>query len=193
MAPFLDQINDVDFVLNMDKATVNNMLIHMRNCCNQVTTPLRPNKIYIHNVDIDYTFPEEFSFIDMCKRYVDSSGIIVFQHLNNFEVVKKFLKWYPQDLGHAQHPITGDSIWHLNPFLIDMMQAEIHSLYNFRGETPNERRLLAELLNFPVVEKIPLDVENAWTENTMVYVDRRTTHGEPLSLCKFIRRNGPKV
>lgn len=150
---------------------------------------LRPNKIYVQCFDIDYTFPVNYDFIKQCMKFIDSTGFIVFNHLNNFTIVEKFIghKW--QELSKVQHPLTGDTLWHLNPFFIDMFQGKITDIYNLRGESPNERRLLAELMNYPNVGKFPLDVTNSWNNQSRIFVnnDCTITSHEPLGLCKHIK------
>lgn len=155
---------------------------------------LRQNKIYIHCVDIDYKYPDNYNFFAECEKFIKSCGIIVFEHLQNFEVVKKFIEMYKHTLTTVRHPLSGDTLWHLSPFIIDLMHIYVINIYNFRGETPNERRMLAELLGFPQIEKFPHDADNNWHEDTIVFVDNECTKKvrEPVALCKFLKKNGVK-
>ncbi|WBR61480.1 hypothetical protein [Drosophila suzukii associated hytrosavirus 1] len=197
--PFETELNNWYSLIKLSENEVNTLLKRILLHCNKLeeqmkltNVKLRPNRMFIHCVDINYEYPNDYNFIDECRKFIMSAGIIVFDHLNNFEVIKHFLIMFRQTLSKAQHPLTGDTLWHLNPFTIDMLQAEIFNIYNFRGETPNERRLLAELLNFPPSRRFPLDHENTWDMTTMVYMDPDCDNDrEPLALCKYIKKNKP--
>lgn len=179
-APYTHLLDTADKVLQIDRATMDRLLDEMVERCESLRhgVNMMPEKVYFHRLDIDYSYPPQYDVVNECKQYIRSSGIVVFNYLDNFEIVKRYLGWYTRALSRAQYPLTGDTMWHLNPFLIDMMHAEILNVYNMRGETPSERRLMAELLHVPVVGSVVVENSNG----------RRT--GEPLALCKFIRRNG---
>lgn len=194
--PFVDELTyDKLMALTVDQS--NQLISRILNECNNLqrnmrnqSITLRPNKLYIQCFDVDYLFPPDYKFINKCQEFVKSSGFIVFDHLNRFDVIRKYLTYYAGPLSRAQHPVTGDTLWHMNPFMMDMMHAEIQNLYNFRMETPNERRILAELLDFPLVQKFPEDVENLWTDISQIYVvGNCIVEREPLTLCKFIKKS----
>lgn len=195
--PFESELDNLVYLLSLSAAQVDTLLQRILRHCDQLEEQmkhsnivLRANRMFIHCVDVDYIFPDNYRFVEECRKFVASSGFIVFDHLYHFELVQKFLEMFKQALAKAQHPLTGDTLWHLNPFTIDMMQAEIFNIYNFRGETPNERRLLAELLNFPPVAQFPLDCHNTWDMESLVFVDSECDSArEPLALCRFIRKN----
>lgn len=197
VTPFEDELVSVERLLLLTDKEIENLLQRILNHCNRLRNEmingnivLRPNKIYVHCVDVDYSFPCKYNFIEACRNFIRSAGIIVFNHLDNFEIIVKFLSHFRQILSRSQHPMTGDSLWHLNPFIMDMIQTELVHMYNFRGETPNERRMLAELLKFPQVTKFPMDITNTWDMSSMVFVDKKcTTERDPLGLCKFIKKN----
>lgn len=197
VTPFEDELVSVERLLLLTDKEIENLLQRILNHCNKLRNEminenivLRPNKIYVHCVDVDYSFPYKYNFIEACRNFIRSAGIIVFNHLDNFEIIVKFLSHFRQILSRSQHPMTGDSLWHLNPFIMDMIQTELVHMYNFRGETPNERRMLAELLKFPQVTKFPMDIMNNWDMSSVVFVDKKcTTERDPLGLCKFIKKN----
>lgn len=206
--PFRSIIDNADTVMQMTRPQVEELLQKMIVRLNELhgemqksRLSLRPNRMYIHCVDIDYDYPQNYNFLVACEKFIESSGIIVFQHLQNFEIVKKYIEMY-KGVTTAQHPLTADTLWHLSPFNIDMMHVYVVNIYNFRGETPNERRMLAELLNFPQVHRMPFDVKNVWDEDSHIFVDCSNGGGgdggdettidlrEPVALCKSIRKNG---
>lgn len=198
--PFSTFVNDDDTILNLTQQQVHESINAIMKHCSELerimhtkNIKLRPNKIFVHSIDIDYDYPENYNFIKECKNFIMSSGFIVFQHLHNFEIVKKYLEIYKLNLPLARHPLTGDTLWHLSPFLIDMLHVNVINVYNFRGETPNERRLLAELLHFPQIGKFPLDIDNSWDMKSQLFVDKQEERQrEPVALCNNIRKNGRK-
>lgn len=200
--PYETVIQDADLLLSFTQEQANDLLVKFLQRYNELememnrsNIKLRPNKMYIHCVDIDYDFPDNYDFLGECRKFIKSSGVIVFQHLNNFNIIKKYLEMFKRELPTAQHPLTADTLWHLNPFNIDMLHVYVLNLYNFRGETPNERRLLAELLNFPIIGKFIFDTDNKWDMDTRIYIDQDCKDEdarEPAALCKYIRKNGAK-
>lgn len=176
--PFEHELNDINFILSSCYDVISKLLKQLNKQCDLLEKEMyekqivfRPNKIYIHCLDIDYDFPDDYNFIDTVRNFINTSGIICFNYLDNFKIVKQFLEWFQQPLCKVYHPLTGDTIWHLNPFLIDLMRVEIANIYNFRGESPNERRQMAEIFNFPAITKFQLDITNNWTMETEIYVD----------------------
>lgn len=142
---------------------------------------------------IQTTVMATYDFIGACRKYIMSSGIIAFDYLYDYEVINKYLTLYNTSLPTVQHPITGDTVWHLQPFLIDLMSAKIHNLYNFRDESPKQRRRMATQLDFPPPRKFPVDQHNVWTEWSMNFVDRRSDRvREPLALCRYIKKRMPQ-
>lgn len=200
--PFQSELENVSTLLSKNLNEIEKLVKKIYERCVQLENEMqtnritfRQNKIFIHYFDVDYVYPEDYNFIRVCKEFIKSRGILVFDHLDNFQIIKKYLELENQTLSKVQHPMTADTIWHLNPFIIDMSQAEIRFIYNFRGETPNERRNLAELMDFPSISKFPVDVTNEWDEKTMTYVDKKCDKiiREPQALCKFIKKNINKV
>lgn len=196
--PFKDELENVEGLLAKTyeeaEILIKNILDNLSALEESMTTnkiKLRPSKIFVHCIDIEYTFPEKYNFIEACRNFVQSSGIIVFDHLDKFEVIKKYLNFYKTALSQTQHPITGDTMWHLNPYTIDIFEPRIWDAYNFRDETPSERRLLAEFLDLPLIRKFPLDENNIWTQETEIYVDvkcREESTRAPLNICKYLHK-----
>lgn len=199
--PFDQVLNDVSAILALSDEQLDNLIEDMTTHCEMLKgrlrdnrIELRPNKLHIHCIDVDYIFPPNYRFVDECCNFVRCGGMIVFDHLENFEIIRRLLERPKQNLSMCSHPITGDTLWHLNPFVIDLMQAEISNVYNFRGETPNERRLLADLLRLPQVGRFPVDITNIWDMTTLVYVDSGCDMSrDPLALCRYIKRGTANV
>lgn len=194
--PFKDQLNAKN-IISFDGTHIESLTRQLLTRCEELqqqmlssSISLRANKLYIQCYDINYIYPPNYNFIEKCKDFIRSTGFIVFNHLDNFEIIRNFLSHNPTQLSRTQHPLTGDTLWHLNPFTIDMLQAEILNVYNFRGETPNERRMMAELLNLPSVTKFPQDTTNSWNNESIIFVNENCDMPrEPLALCKYIRKN----
>lgn len=195
--PFECELSNCEKILNLTDAEIEKFINQMLTKCIELEyemfekkLSLRQNKIYIRSTDVDYSYPENYDFIKACKQFIKTYGIIVFDHLENFDIIKKFLSLKGGCLSNSRNPFTGDTIWHTNPFIIEMTGAELTDIYNFRGETPNDRHFMSLLFNLPQVGTCPLDVHNLWDENTYIYVEKSCDipSRDPLSLSKFIKK-----
>lgn len=195
--PFYDDLNDFEKLLITSNEDIELLLKDIRNECIRLAKEMhikkikfRQNKMFVHCIDVDYIYPDNYNFIENCLHFIDSAGIIAFHHLNKYDLIKKLRGHFQNKLSMCKHPLTADTIWHLNPFLMDFMRVNIINVYNFRGETPTDRRSLAELMNFPTITKFPVDEHNVWDIDMPTFVDIscEKTIRDPLSLCNFIRK-----
>lgn len=196
-------IDNINYVLEASPSEIENLLYKinakLESLERQIQTEniiLRPNKIYIHDVDVEYNFPDNYNFIEKCKTFISSSGIIVFNYLGNFPVISRYLEIYGNTLSYVKHPITADTIWHLNPFIMDMycLKSFDKVIYNFRRETVEDRRFMAITFDFPPVYIFPLDEHNTWNMDSEIYLEDyateevKKTFNSPLSRAKYITK-----
>ena len=195
--PFEHELKNCEKLLNLNEDEIREFINQIMSKCNELeyqmleqNLSLRQNKIYIRSTDVDYSYPENYNFIEACKQFIQNFGIIVFDHLDNFDIINKFLSLNDGVLAKCVNPFTGDTIWHTNPFIIEMTGAELFNMFNFRGETPNDRHFMSMLFNFPQVGTCLLDIHNLWDENTYIYAEKSCDipPRDPLSLSKIIRK-----
>lgn len=198
--PFDKELDNVDNLLeNYDTADkMNSLLDRIMEKCLQLEAQmsnekitLRPNKMFIHSFDVVYEYPDDHNFMGMCHEYIKSSAVVVFQHLCNFKLIKLCLGIYDQKLSTAQHPLTGDTMWHLSPHIMDMVDASINNLYNFRDETPNQRHMMSTMFNLHPVVKFQHDIDNTWNIDTRIYVDKKLPPPpkDPMTMSRIIKRH----
>ena len=70
-----------------------------------------------------YDFPKTLDFPKAMEEYGANGGFIAFNHYNHYEITKKLLRIFPK-LGEQQFPLTGDTIWHMNPLLISDFESK---------------------------------------------------------------------
>lgn len=193
--PFVEVVtNNIEELEERDIEKLLNEFLRMcKNLQNEMKEKkisFRQNMLAIQKTDTEYSYPDGYDFIRACNEFILAGGIIAFMHLDSLNVINKCLRIFGQKLAHAKHPLTGDSIWHLSPFLMDIIQVDVYNLYNYRGETARERRAIMELFNYNQVRRLPVDKENVWDEDTITYaevVDLEEMR-DPLTLCKQIKR-----
>lgn len=139
------------------------------------------------------TIKSTYDYIGACRNYITGGGMIAFDYLYDYGVITRYLDMYSEELPTLQHPITGDTVWHVQPFLVKLLGAEIHNLYNFRAETPKTCMLRAYKINYPPPRKFPTDKYNVWHNKSMNFVDRPCDLiRDPLALCTRIEKYMPK-
>lgn len=195
--PFNAELENVDLLISFTDEEVTKLIARIYNHLeflvkkmNNESIAFRENKIYIYCFDIEYDYPDDYKFVDACRNFVRSCGIIIFNHLDNYEVIKKYLYQYKRQICNARHPLTGDTIWHLSPFIIDILEASLDYLFNFRKETPYDRRYQVEIFNFPILKRFPLDKLNEWNLDTKIFVEKceQKEIRDPLSMCRIIKK-----
>lgn len=183
--PFEHKLADANYLLTLSPSQIEEFLSDMLATCNTIeqdlrdqSIGLRPNYVFVQRFDLPYEYPNvqresqcptgetagynEYPLFEKYRQYIRSSAVIVFEHLENFELIKRYLDLYKRPLSLVTHPLTGDTLWHLNPYMIEMMHARITNLLNYRGESPHDRLLQADIFDFPIVGTFPLDVDNSW-------------------------------
>lgn len=156
----------------------------------EIGVNLIPNKINVHCYDINYEWPDDYDFYKLTEKFIRNGGMLVFAHLDNYELIKIYLSIFQHNLSELQYPITGDTIWHLNPFLIDMLDARIYNLVNFRNESPNDLRTIYEIYNLPTIKQFPDDVNNQWIDgrDNIFANEELYCKSNPVTNCRYLKR-----
>lgn len=196
--PFEGEWSDCTKLVDMPEPDLEQLIVRLLARCDELENKmlsenlsLRQNKIYTRSTDVSYSYPENYDFIGACRQFIKTYGIIVFDHLDKFEVIRSFLLRGSQVLAKSFDPFTRDTIWHLNPFITEFAEADVRNMYNFRGESPDDRHAMSLLFNLPQIGSCPLDVHNLWDESSFIYADKSCDipPRDPLSLSKFIKKS----
>lgn len=97
----------------------------------------RNNKINLEKysvVDLD-DYPRGYDPFFAIELFLNNNGPELWENVNNITYVNEWLKNHPYHL--LQHPVTGDTIYHMNPNLILFLNLdpEYNSLKNFDSVT----------------------------------------------------------
>lgn len=85
------------------------------------------------NSNEKYSYPEDYDPYFAIELYFNNNGIELWENSKNYAYINEWLNKCPYTL--LQHPVTGDTIFHLNPNIIQICNQDysLNYVQNFSG------------------------------------------------------------